>query len=181
MQNRPEIISYQKLRAFIGFTGILLPVAVVGGCFVLGSSSYSWQHSISHYYYSIMHVIFVGVLCVLGGFLISYQGKDVWESRLSNLAGCFAFGVASFPTRFDGFRVGEGNTYHQYLQVFPDVSNHSAICISLLQEDSSCALQFFVCTSFRSQMRSIRGLSLKNFIEESYFIKFVGGLLSLVS
>lgn len=116
-----EIISYQKLRAFIGFTGILLPVAVVLGCFIFGAGCYSWQVSISHYYYSVMHIVFVCILCVLGGFLITYQGKDKWESRLSNLAGCCAFGIASFPTRFNGFR-SDPDVHNQYLQILTDIT-----------------------------------------------------------
>ncbi len=117
-----EIISYQKLRAFIGITGILLPVAVVMGCWIFGAGKYSWQPSISHYYYSKMHIVFILILCVLGAFLITYKGKDVWESRLSNLAGYCAFGIASLPTKFKGFlpAVFEGN---QYLQLFTEVTN----------------------------------------------------------
>ncbi len=104
-----EIISFQKLRTFIGITGLLLPVLTVLGSYVFKAGNFSWQQSISHYYYSKMHVIFVGTLCVLGGFLITYRGKRVinkkpWESRISNIAGICAFGIASFPTRFCGFR-----------------------------------------------------------------------------
>jgi magnesium-transporting ATPase (P-type) len=120
--NRDEIISYQKLRAFIGFTGILLPIIVVLGCAVFGAGPYAWQISVSHYYYSIMHITFVCILCVLGGFLITYKGKDRWESRLSNLAGFCAFGIASFPTKFEGFiRAPDGT--NQYLQLMKNVSD----------------------------------------------------------
>lgn len=101
--NRDEIISYSKLRAFIGITGIILPVVAVLGCYLKGAQEASFQESISHYYYSKMHIIFTGVLCVLGGFLITYKGKDKWESRLSNLAGFCAFGIATCPTKFSGF------------------------------------------------------------------------------
>lgn len=116
------IISYQKLRAFIGITGILLPIAVVLGCWIFGAAKYSWQPSISHYYYSKMHIVFVLILCVLGAFLITYKGKDKWESRLSNLAGYCAFGIASLPTKFAGFlpEQYEGN---QYLQLLKEVTD----------------------------------------------------------
>lgn len=118
---RDEIISYQKLRAFIGITGILLPIVVVLGCGLFGAGSYSWQISISHYYYSTMHIAFVCILCVLGGFLITYKGKNKWESRLSNLAGFFAFGIASFPTKFKGFLPEQGGS-NQYLQLMKEVT-----------------------------------------------------------
>lgn len=108
-----KIISYSKLRAFIGITGIVLPVAAVLGCIFWGDGKQSVQISISHYYYSKMHILFTGVLCVLGGFLITYQGKDKWESRLSNFAGACAFGIAICPTQFDGFimKPGKENIY----------------------------------------------------------------------
>lgn len=110
-----EIISYSKLRAFIGITGLILPIVSVLGCFLKGAQEASFQVSISHYYYSKMHIVFTGVLCVLGGFLITYQGKDKWESRLSNLAGICAFGIAACPTEFEGFisNFSQNNIYLQ--------------------------------------------------------------------
>lgn len=116
-----EVISYQKLRAFIGITGILLPILAVLGCFLFGAGTDSWQVSISHYFYSTMHIAFVCILCMLGGFLITYRGKDKWENRLSNLAGFFAIGIAAFPTAFSGFRP-EADGKNQYLQLINQVS-----------------------------------------------------------
>ncbi len=116
-----KIISYQKLRAFIGFIGLFLPVAVVVGCYAFGAKQYSWQHSISHYYYSKTHIVFVCTLCVLGGFLITYKGKDVWESRLSNIAGYCAFGIVSFPTSFTGFQPPANGT-NQYINILQDIN-----------------------------------------------------------
>ena len=113
---RDEIISYQKLRAFIGVTGLLLPVLTVLGSFLFGAGKYAWQISISHYFYSTMHIVFICILCMLGGFLITYQGKSPWESRLSNMAGYFAIGIAAFPTAFEGF-LPEKDGVNQYLQL----------------------------------------------------------------
>lgn len=51
-----------------------------------------------------MHFAFVGVLCLLGGVLISYREiKSNLANRVSNFAGLFAFGVAIFPTEYNGF------------------------------------------------------------------------------
>lgn len=104
--DKEEIISYHQLRTFIGIIGVCLPFALVIGCYLFGAADYAWQHSISHYYYSDMHIVFICTLCVLGGFLITYRGKpdNPWESRVSNFAGYCAFGVAAFPTQFQGFR-----------------------------------------------------------------------------
>lgn len=135
-QTNPEIISYQKLRTFIGLIGICLPIALIIGCYVFHEGSYSWQHSISHYYYSKMHILFVCTLSVLGGFLITYKGKpkNVWESRLSNFAGYCAFGVAALPTTFEEFRSPSGAA--PYVSISPKVTpmwgNLHFVCAGLL-------------------------------------------------
>jgi len=100
--NNDYIISYLLLRQLIGILGIGLPFGLIFGNKILGCE-YWLQPSISHYYYSYMHIAFVGVLCVLGGFLISYRGKSPLENRVSNFAGAFAFLVAMFPTKWDGY------------------------------------------------------------------------------
>jgi uncharacterized membrane protein len=118
---RDEIVSYQKLRAFIGVTGLLLPVLAVLGCYLFGAGNDAWQISISHYFYSMMHIVFVCILCMLGGFLLTYQGKSPWESRLSNIAGFFAIGIAAFPTGFEGF-LPDKDGPNQYLQLLNKVT-----------------------------------------------------------
>lgn len=101
--NPNTVISYLQLRQLIGVLGISLPFVLVIGSKLLADCS-EIQPSISHYYYSIMHILFVGVLCVLGGFLVTYRGKSAFENRVSNIAGAFAFCVAIFPTDFVGFK-----------------------------------------------------------------------------
>ncbi len=101
--NDDYIISYLLLRQFIGILGLILPFALLLGNKLLGCDAWL-QPSISHYYYSYMHIAFVGVLSVLGGFLITYKGKSSLENRVSNFSGAFAFGVAIFPTAYDGFK-----------------------------------------------------------------------------
>ena len=115
-----EIISYQKLRLFIGIIGLALPVLLVLGCFVLGAGNFSWQHSISHYYYSKMHIVFVGLLGLLGGFLITYKGKVKGESIAANIAGWSAFGIATFPTTYEGFKA-DATSANQYLSLLNEV------------------------------------------------------------
>jgi hypothetical protein len=82
--------------------GILLPFVLIIGTGVLSKADWL-QPSISHYYYSAMHIAFVGVLCLLCGFLVCYRGPEKYENRLSSYAGFFALGVAMFPTACKGF------------------------------------------------------------------------------
>lgn len=121
--NKEEIISYQQLRTFIGIIGLFLPFVLVIGCLAFGDGISSFQPSISHYYYSTMHIVFVTALCVLGGFLITYKGKpgNPWESRFSNIAGYLALGVAALPTQLAGFRYAP-NSENQYLQLCKEIS-----------------------------------------------------------
>ena len=142
-----EIISYAKLRTFIGIIGIALPVLVWLGCLILGAGKFSLQVSISHYYYSKMHIVFTGVLCVLGGFLITYRGKDKWESKLSNLAGICAFGIAAFPTTIGAFLPPKDGT-NQYLQILEAVTSgwgnlHFAFAAALFACFTIFCLYFF--------------------------------------
>lgn len=72
------------------------------------------EPSISHYYYSIMHVAFMAILCMLGSFLITYRGTSkhqLWERIVATIAGIFALGVAAFPTRFEGYNDAENSQF----------------------------------------------------------------------
>ncbi|HVM89473.1 MAG TPA: hypothetical protein VMT76_14900 [Puia sp.] len=171
-----EIISYQQLRTFIGLTGVLLPVAVVLGCYIFGAGNYSWQPSISHFYYSKMHIVFVCTLCVLGGFLINYRGKAVnpWENRVSNIAGFCAFAIASFPTQFDGFRPGKGGT-NQYLELLASVNNfwggmHFAFAGALFV----CFIIFCLCFFQKPDKPYIEPTQQKKFRRRQRIYKFCG-------
>lgn len=127
-QQNPTVISHYQLRQLIGILGISLPVVLVFGAYFFDRCSLL-QPSISHYYYSIMHIVFVGTLCVLGGFLITYRGTSSFENRVSNLAGVFAFGVAVCPTDLEGF-MGLGGDGCQFIQLttsLPGSSMHPII------------------------------------------------------
>ena len=106
--NNNYTISYLILRQFIGALGIGLPWLLVIGC-CLTCAQNCFQPSISHYYYSNMHIVFVGVLCLLGGFLICYKGNSDFENNsnfentIANIAGFFAILVAAIPTSSKGF------------------------------------------------------------------------------
>jgi hypothetical protein len=90
------VFSYLTLRRAIGFLGIGLPFALVVGAIVLQGAGL--EPSISDYYYTIMRNVFVGALCAIGVFLMSYHGYERADDIAGDLACIFAVGVALFPT-----------------------------------------------------------------------------------
>ena len=95
---RDQIISYLTLRVLIGATGILLPLLVVIGK-LISEESLQLEFSISDYYdNSSAGDILVGVLFVLGFFLMTYKGHEPIDNKISNIGGIAALGTALFPT-----------------------------------------------------------------------------------
>jgi len=108
-QSGPEnsilVISYLGLRKAIGIIGFALPFVLLFGQILLHTlgiqnslHSPVIENSVSYYYHTDMRNIFVGSMCAIGVFLMSYRGYD----RRDAIAGRFAFvcalGVALFPT-----------------------------------------------------------------------------------
>lgn len=86
--------TYRHLRmGMIAVVGVLA-VAVVTHATLAGC----WQTSISAYYYTSAHSVFIAVLCALGTCLIVYQGNSDTEDAILNFAGFLAFIVAMVPT-----------------------------------------------------------------------------------
>ncbi len=138
-----SVISYLTLRQLIGILGISLPLVLTIGARWIGHCDIA-QPSISHYYYSIMHIVFTGVLCVLGAFLITYRGttKGSFETWISRIAGLSAFCVAIFPTAFDGFN-GAGGDSCQFIQLLTANENQVPPIIGKLHFGFAALL--FVC------------------------------------
>lgn len=73
---------------------------------VLLAASVAWergragclQPSISAYYYTAAHSVFIAALCALGACLIAYHGSSDVEDSLLNFSGFLAFIVAMVPT-----------------------------------------------------------------------------------
>lgn len=97
---------YLQLRQTIGWLGLLLPfLLMIGGA--IASCSLVFQQSLSHYFFSHMHIVFVGILCIVGILLVCYRSpikNNKLENWLSTIAGICCFGVATFPTQFEGFK-----------------------------------------------------------------------------
>ncbi len=92
-------ISYLGLRKAIGMIGLLLPfVLAIGEELIYGAGI---QSSISSYYYTGMRDVFVGSMCAIGVFLLSYKGYERQDDIAGNIACVFAVGLALIPTSPD--------------------------------------------------------------------------------
>lgn len=94
------VVSYLTLRKAIGILGIALPFVVSLGAGIIFRKEI--QNSLSGYYYTGMRDVFVGTLCAIGVFLLSYKGYERIDDIAADLASIFAIGVALFPTAPDG-------------------------------------------------------------------------------
>ncbi len=103
------IISYLTMRRMIGVLGIALPIVVVIGGFI--ENGFEIQGSISGYYYTNMRDFFVGLMCIVAMFLISYQGYEKIDNMISNLSGVFALGMVLFPTAMYSGKVVKVGTF----------------------------------------------------------------------
>ncbi|HEX2770916.1 MAG TPA: hypothetical protein VHN18_00625 [Micromonosporaceae bacterium] len=90
--------SYLLMRTVIGLIGVALPLALllIDGLFLAGDMP---RGSLSAYYHTGMRDVFVGSLCVIGLFLMTYMALHYnWDNVLSTVAGVAVLGVAMFPT-----------------------------------------------------------------------------------
>jgi hypothetical protein len=104
-QNSILVISYLNLRKAIGIIGVALPFVLAFGQILLHALKIQSslhtpviENSISSYYYTDMRNIFVGSMCAIGVFLMSYRGYDWRDAIAGRFAFVCAIGVALFPT-----------------------------------------------------------------------------------
>jgi len=97
--------SYLVMRLAIGALAMALPLLLVAMVDVIEGSNPATRGSMSAYYYTGARDLFVGVLCVIGVFLIGYkiQSRNSGEaarreSTVTTFAGVAAILVAFFPT-----------------------------------------------------------------------------------
>ena len=93
--NNSLVLSYLGLRKAVGIIGIALPFVLAFGKIWLESPGI--QSSISAYYYTVMRDVFVGSLCAIAIFLMSYR-YELDDDIAGDVACIFALGVALFPT-----------------------------------------------------------------------------------
>jgi hypothetical protein len=90
------VLSYLGLRKAVGYLGTALPFVLAFGGMLLDGPGI--QGSISSYYYTGMRNVFVGTLCAIGVFMLSYRGYERKDDIAGDLACVFAVVVALFPT-----------------------------------------------------------------------------------
>jgi hypothetical protein len=92
--------AYTYLQRAVGVIAVLLPATLVFGHLALGGKGL--RGSISAYYYTHMGNVFVGSLCALAVFFLSYNYRPIRSFEIDNLLSSCAFlaavGVAVFPT-----------------------------------------------------------------------------------
>lgn len=86
--------TYRYLRGGIPVMLVMLGAALL----IERSHATCWQTSISAYYFTSAHGVFVAALCGVGTLLIVYKGSKDTEDVFLNLAGILAFVVAFVPT-----------------------------------------------------------------------------------
>lgn len=98
------VIEYLNVRRALGWLGFFLPaVLIIYG--LLPDTVFA--PSISEFYYTHMGGVFVGTMCAIGVFLVSYKGyaktddETLSDNVLTSGAGIFAIGVALFPVVVD--------------------------------------------------------------------------------
>ena len=95
-QNDSDLaISYLTLRKMIGWIGLLMPFVVRLGALYL--EQISTQDSISAYYYTRMHDIFVSTLVLVGILLTCYRSRRLIDNIVTIVAGLSAIGIGLFP------------------------------------------------------------------------------------
>jgi hypothetical protein len=91
------VLSYLTVRKLIGILGFFLPMILAVGSMTIGSCT-DLQPSISNFYHTAMRDVFVGYMCALAIFLLSYKGYDLVDRIVSALAGTFGLVLALLPT-----------------------------------------------------------------------------------
>jgi hypothetical protein len=91
----PLVMSYLLLRFLIGVLAVLLPFVLILVNWAIG---HGFQLSLSGYYYTPMRNIYIGTLCAIGVFLVSYYGYDLADRLITDFAGLGIILTALFPT-----------------------------------------------------------------------------------
>lgn len=105
MDHRQTVVeTYRYLRVATVVLVAMLLVAVAWQ--VIGGSCV--QTSISAYYFTSVHSVFVAALCAIGACLVINKGSSQLEDTVLNFSGYLAFAVAFVPTTREAICGGSG-------------------------------------------------------------------------
>ena len=94
MSDSAVLDTYRYLRG-----GMVAMIVLLGAAVLIERwHATCWQTTISAYYFTSVHAVFIAALCVIGALLIVYEGSSDTEDALLNFAGILAFVVAMVPT-----------------------------------------------------------------------------------
>ncbi len=128
------ILSYLSLRIVVGILGVVLPLVMLIGVYLLSECD-AVQESISAYYHTGMRDFFVGIICAIAVFLFTYKGYESRDDIAGNFACVFALGVAFFPSSYFGIKT-------------PCIPNHIDNGILDILHLASAALLFLMLAYF---------------------------------
>ena len=104
------VLSYLGLRKAIGLIGMTLPFVLAFG--KVAFESPGLQSSVSAYYYTVMRDVFVGSMCALAVFFMSYRGYEPQDALAGKLTCVFALAHAGphlievvVPSAFSGLKL----------------------------------------------------------------------------
>ena len=120
--------TYRYLRGGMAIMIVLLGAAVIGERVM----ATCWQTSISAYYFTAAHSIFIAALCALGVLFIAYKGSCDSEDVLLTLAGILAYIVAMVPTTRPGLLCGSYGLPADYQVKHAITNNVWAVVIALV-------------------------------------------------
>jgi hypothetical protein len=104
--------AYTYLQRAVGVIAVLLPATLVVGHLLIPDDEPGLRGSISAYYYTHLGNVFVGALCALAVFFLSYNYRPIrsfeTDNVLSRFASLAAIGVAVFPTADDAVFASSG-------------------------------------------------------------------------
>lgn len=120
--------TYRYLRGGMAVIIVMLGAAVIGARLM----ATCWQTSISAYYFTTVHSIFIAALCALGVLFIVYKGSCDTEDVLLTLAGNLAFIVAMVPTTRPGLLCGDYGLPADYEVNHAITNNVWAVVIALV-------------------------------------------------
>lgn len=140
--------SYLSLRRCIGILGIMLPlVNIFGGWFI---SHAPVRVSLSAYYYTNMRDFFVGMLCVVALFLITYKGYSRIDQIITSVTGAFGLGVAVFPCSNEQFPFQKAGLFQLSMNISDTI--HLICAVAFLTLLALNLLFLFTMTGPEKQM-----------------------------